>query len=167
MAAGVNGSAVERGRPCDPLGSLRTAEGGKSSVKVFGLLAMSLFLFYGAYRYVIQTDLVRRTFPEHVVCKGPVCAQRGNSLRETINNRFDQVRALADGVLFEFGPSRQQDLALRTRILRWQPQLRMLFLTRIALWRYRLQLPGFELPKPVALAARVRRRSRQTAGWYG
>lgn len=49
-------------------------------------------------------------------------------------------------------PSRQQDLALRTRILRWQPQLRTLFLTRIALWRFRLQLPGFELPKSVALA---------------
>jgi len=33
-----------------------------------------------------------------------------------------------------------------------QPQLRMLFLTRIALWKYRVQLPGFELPKPVAVA---------------
>jgi hypothetical protein len=28
----------------------------------------------------------------------------------------------------------------------------MLFLTRIALWKYRVQLPGFELPKPVAMA---------------
>jgi hypothetical protein len=26
----------------------------------------------------------------------------------------------------------------------------MLFLTRIALWKYRDQLPGFELPKPIA-----------------
>jgi len=33
-----------------------------------------------------------------------------------------------------------------------QPQLRMLFLTRIALWKYRVQLPGFELPKPIAMA---------------
>jgi hypothetical protein len=32
--------------------------------------------------------------------------------------------SLADGVLFEFGPSRQQDLALRDQIRRWQPQLR-------------------------------------------
>ncbi len=81
-----------------------------------------------------------------------VAAQRSDSLRETIDNSFDQVRALADGVLFEFGPSRQQDLALRSRIVHWQPQLRMLFLTRIALWKYRARLPGFELPHPVATA---------------
>src|ERR1017187_6193003 len=28
----------------------------------------------------------------------------------------------------------------------------MLFLTRIALWKHRVQLPGFELPKPVDMA---------------
>jgi multidrug resistance protein MdtO len=67
------------------------------------------------------------------------------ALRETINNGFDKVRALADGVRFEFGPTRQQALALRSRIIGWQPQLRMLFITRVALLRYRLQLPGFEL----------------------
>src|SRR6202041_3511033 len=39
-----------------------------------------------------------------------------------------------------------------SRIRRWQPQLRILFLTRIALWKYRVQLPGFELPKPVDMA---------------
>jgi multidrug resistance protein MdtO len=71
------------------------------------------------------------------------------SLRETINNGFDKVRALADGVLFEFGPSRQQDLALRSRIRQSQPQLRALFVTRVALLKYRLQLPGFELPEAV------------------
>jgi multidrug resistance protein MdtO len=83
-----------------------------------------------------------------------VTAERSYSLRETIDNSFDQVRALADGVLFEFGPSRQKDLALRSRIVRWQPQLRMLFLTRIALWKYRARLPGFELSQPIATAQR-------------
>jgi multidrug resistance protein MdtO len=81
-----------------------------------------------------------------------VAAERSYSLRETIGNNFDHVRALADGVLFEFGDSRQQGLALRSQIVHWQVQLRMLFLTRIALWKYRVQLPGFELPKPVATA---------------
>jgi multidrug resistance protein MdtO len=52
-------------------------------------------------------------------------------------------------VLFEFGPSRQQELALRSHIREWQPQLRTLFLIRITLFRYRLQLPGFELPEAV------------------
>ena len=68
-------------------------------------------------------------------------------LGETINANLDKVRALADGVLFEFGPSRDQDLALRDRIRQWQPNLRMLFITRIVLWRYRAGLPGFELPE--------------------
>jgi multidrug resistance protein MdtO len=76
--------------------------------------------------------------------------ERSYSLRETINQSFDTVRSLADGVLFEFGATRQQNLALRNRIRQWQPQLRMLFLTRITLLRYRLNLPGFELPETVA-----------------
>jgi multidrug resistance protein MdtO len=74
------------------------------------------------------------------------------ALRETISANFDKVRSLADGVLFELGPSRQQDLALRNRIRQWQPQLRMIFTTRIALLKYRLQLPGFELPEAVRVA---------------
>ena len=81
-----------------------------------------------------------------------VAIERSYSFRETINHNFDKVRALADGVLFEFGPSRRQDLALRDRIRRWQPQLRLLFVTRIALLKYRLGLPGFELPEAVSLA---------------
>jgi multidrug resistance protein MdtO len=79
-------------------------------------------------------------------------AWRSDSLRETINTNLDKVRSMADGVLFESGPGRQLDLALRSRIVGWQPQLRALFLARIALVKYRLQLPGFELPEP-ALAA--------------
>jgi len=78
--------------------------------------------------------------------------ERGYALREAINNRFSQVRALADAVWFEFGPSRQRDLALRGRILGWQLQLRMLFINSVALVKYRLQVPGFELPEPVRLA---------------
>lgn len=78
----------------------------------------------------------------------------GFALRQTINNGFDRVRGLADGVLFEFGPSRQQDLALRSRILGWHPHLRLLFITRVALMKYRLALPGFELPQAVRVAQR-------------
>ena len=78
--------------------------------------------------------------------------ERSYSLRETINANFDKTRAFADGVLFEFGPSRQQDLAMRGRIRQWQPQMHTLFLTEIALLKYRLQLPGFELPESVRAA---------------
>jgi multidrug resistance protein MdtO len=77
-------------------------------------------------------------------------ADRSYSLREAINSNFDGVRASADSVLFEFGPSRQQNLAWRTRFRQWQPQLRLLFVTEIALWKYRARLPGFELPRTLA-----------------
>jgi multidrug resistance protein MdtO len=78
--------------------------------------------------------------------------ERSYSLRERINANFDEVLNLADGVLFEFSSSRQQDLALRSRIRQCQPRLRTLFVTAIALLKYRLQLPGFELPKTVRAA---------------
>jgi multidrug resistance protein MdtO len=78
--------------------------------------------------------------------------QRTSALHDTINTKFDNVRSLADGVLLEFGPSRRQDLALRDRIRKWQPQLRALFLMRSASLEYRLQLPGFELPEGVIVS---------------
>ncbi|MGA7338860.1 MAG: FUSC family protein, partial [Candidatus Sulfotelmatobacter sp.] len=80
---------------------------------------------------------------------------RSLALGETINANLDKVRALADGVLFEFGPSREQDLALRDRIRQCQPNLRMLFITRIVLWRYRAGLPGFELPEAIQPAQQM------------
>jgi multidrug resistance protein MdtO len=81
-----------------------------------------------------------------------VAIERSYLLRETINKNLDSVRSFADSVLLEFGPSRQQGLAWRSRIVQWQPQLRTLFLLRIALWKYRAQLPSFELPAAVLLA---------------
>jgi multidrug resistance protein MdtO len=83
-----------------------------------------------------------------------IAIHQSYSLRETINQGFNTVRAFADGVLFEFGPSRQQDLAWRSQIVRWQPQLRICFLTRVTLLKYRLQLPGFKLPERVHTAQR-------------
>jgi multidrug resistance protein MdtO len=84
-----------------------------------------------------------------------VAIKHAYALREMINANFDKARSFADGVLFEFSPSRQRDLALRDRIRRWQPQLRALFLMRIASLKYGLQLPGFELPEAVRLAQRA------------
>jgi multidrug resistance protein MdtO len=78
--------------------------------------------------------------------------QRTSALRDTISTKFDHVRSLGDGVLLEFGPSRREDLALRARIRRWQPQLRALFLMRGASLKYRLRLPGFVLPDAVITA---------------
>src|SRR4029077_21097239 len=76
------------------------------------------------------------------------------ALGETINTNLDKVRALADGVLLEFGHSRAQDLALRSLIRRAQPQMRVLFIMQISEWKYRAQLPGFELPEAIAVQQR-------------
>jgi hypothetical protein len=40
-------------------------------MKPFGYLAMALFCFYAAYRYVMQTRFIRHDFPEHVISKVP------------------------------------------------------------------------------------------------
>jgi multidrug resistance protein MdtO len=80
--------------------------------------------------------------------------ERGYSLRDGIEKGFENVRALADQVLFEFGPSRERSPALRDRIRRWQPQLRVLFVLHISTWNYRVRLPGFDLPDSVLSAQR-------------
>jgi multidrug resistance protein MdtO len=51
--------------------------------------------------------------------------------------------------MLEFGGSREHNRAARSHLLRWQLQLRIVFLTRIALLRYILRLPGFEIPEPL------------------
>src|SRR6201999_3410239 len=76
------------------------------------------------------------------------------ALGETINTNLDKARALADGVFLEFGRSREQDLALRSLIRRAQPQMRILFIMQVAEWKYRVQLPGFELPEAIAVLQR-------------
>ena len=83
-----------------------------------------------------------------------VATTRRFALGETINTNLDKVRALADGVLLEFGPSRARDLAVRSLIRRAQPQMRVIFIMQIAEWKYRAQLPGFELPETVAAEQR-------------
>lgn len=79
---------------------------------------------------------------------------RSHALRRTINNNFEALRQQADGVMLEFGPDRPLDLASRTQMLQWNLQLRLIFIARVALFKYRLQLPGFELAAPVREAQR-------------
>ena len=68
-------------------------------------------------------------------------------LRETISTNFEALREQADGLMLEFGGSRERNLAARSHLLRWQLQLRIIFVTRIALLRYLLRLRGFEIPE--------------------
>ncbi|HEY6341577.1 MAG TPA: FUSC family protein [Bryobacteraceae bacterium] len=84
----------------------------------------------------------------------PAVIQRSLSLRGTISSSFDKVRALADGVLFEFGPSRRRDLQFRDQFRQWQPKLRTLFVMRIAFLEDYVQLTRFDLPETVQVSLR-------------
>jgi multidrug resistance protein MdtO len=101
--------------------------------------------------FILNLRLVAQFARQPVLNDLRIALGQSLALRETINASLDKVRALADGVLFEFGPSRQRDLELRSYIRQWQPQLRTLFVMRIASLKYRLQLPGFEMPDSVRL----------------
>ncbi len=64
-------------------------------------------------------------------------------LRDRISANFAAVNAQADAVLFEVGPSRQSQLAMRERLLAWQPTLRSLYFILAGLLQYRVQIiPG-------------------------
>lgn len=99
--------------------------------------------------FVSNLRLIAQFVREPISADVKTAIARRLALHETINNNLDKARALADGVLLEFGPSRDQDLALRDRIRDWQPTLRMIFITRLVLWKYRVRLPGFELPEAI------------------
>jgi multidrug resistance protein MdtO len=99
--------------------------------------------------FISNLRLVAQFAREPISTDAKTAIARSLALRETINGNLDKARSLADGVLLEFGPSREQDLALRDRIRDWQPNLRMIFITRLVLWKYRARLPGFELPEAI------------------
>jgi multidrug resistance protein MdtO len=79
--------------------------------------------------------------------------QRIRTLREKISQNFAAVNSQADAVLFEVGRSRDRSLALRERLLNWQPRLRAIFLLEVALLQYRLQIEHRKLPPPILSAS--------------
>ena len=128
---------------------------------LLGLFAMWL-IFDQFWERPAAADM-RKTFINNLrllaqLARQPSLANRKETLRQayalgqTINANFNQVKNLGDGVLFEFGPSRPADLALRARINQWQSKLRALFLIHGAMVRYGLEFPGFELPQPMLAA---------------
>jgi multidrug resistance protein MdtO len=125
---------------------------------LLGLSAMWLVFDNLAGRTAVGA--IRNTFVSTLklmgnLMEGPLTSDRREgieqayTLRETINSNFEKIRQLADGVTLEFGPTRDRDLAFRHKLLGWQLRVRLLFLARINLLKYRLRLPGFELPAPV------------------
>lgn len=103
-------------------------------------------------KFIQDFRLVAEIIREPLSNDPQVAKARRFSLRETIMENFDSVRTTGDAVLLEFGPSRQEALEWRKRMQTAQAPLRTLYLTRMALWKYRAQTPGFELPTEVLAA---------------
>lgn len=74
-------------------------------------------------------------------------------LKDRINEGFNAVKAQADAVVFEFGPTRQRKLKIRDDIRRWQPTLGILLQVQITYLQYLFRMGSTEvLPPPVATA---------------
>ena len=138
----------------------RMARDRVSSACCSGLVMM--WLFFDQFLSTPTGVEMKRDIHRNLETAGAACPRTGFKLIFTpkssaasrsatrLTSHFDRVRSLADGVLsFEFGPSRSSDLESRDRIRRWLPQLRALFVMRIASLKYRLPAPGFELPDPI------------------
>ena len=79
---------------------------------------------------------------------------RIRALRDKIGQNFAAVNAQADAVLFEVGFARTRSLAVRERLLAWQPRLRSMFLLEIALLQYRAHISPRELHPAIVDAQR-------------
>lgn len=102
--------------------------------------------------FVRDFRLMARAIREPLSDDPQVAKARRLALRETLMENFDRVRAAGDAVLLEFGPSRREALEWRKISQTAQAPLRTLYLTRMGLWKYRAQTPGFELPQEVLAA---------------
>jgi multidrug resistance protein MdtO len=78
--------------------------------------------------------------------------QKIRDLRDLITTGFSDVQTHASTMLFEFGPDRRKNLALRERALNWQSSLRTIFLLQISILQYRIQVDPNTLPLPVRQA---------------
>jgi multidrug resistance protein MdtO len=78
--------------------------------------------------------------------------KRIRQLRDQINNGFQAVSAQSDAVLLDFSSSREQKLAVRKDIRRWQPAIRTLLQVQVTSAQYLVKNPLSDLPEPVAQA---------------
>jgi hypothetical protein len=78
--------------------------------------------------------------------------QNIRDLRDLITAGFTDVQTHASTILFEFGPDRRKNLALRERALKRQSSLRTIFLLQISVLQYRIQTDPNTLPSSVRQA---------------
>lgn len=73
-------------------------------------------------------------------------------LRDRINEGFNAVKAQADAVVFEFGPTRQRKLQIRNDMRRWQATLGTLLQVQITYLQYLFQLRLPDMPASITEA---------------
>jgi multidrug resistance protein MdtO len=133
--------------------------------RVFGVMLglLSMWLFFDRLWTRNALDEMQALFTKNLEMLAELAEQllepdqvkaikRVRMLRDQINSGFEAVRAQADGVQFEFGPSRARKLQIRDDVRRWLPQIRTLLLVQITAIQYLAQMPLSELPPPVAAA---------------
>jgi multidrug resistance protein MdtO len=133
--------------------------------RVFGVLLglMSMWLIYDRLWVKNALDEMQAVFArnlemfaeltEQLLEKDQIKAiKRIRQLRDQLNAGFAAVTSQADGVLFEFGPSRQRKLQIRDDVRRWQPSIRTLLQVQIASVQYLSHKPLSNLPEPIAQA---------------
>lgn len=82
-------------------------------------------------------------------------ARRAFQLRDQINEAFNTVRAQADAVIFEFGPSRRRKLSIRDDFRRWMPSLGTLMQVQITGLQYLFEKRYPELTPEINAALRT------------
>ncbi len=133
--------------------------------RVFGVLLglMSMWLIYDRLWVKNALDEMQTVFARNLEMFAELTEQllekdqtkairRIRQLRDQLNAGFAAVTAQADGVLFEFGPSRQRKLQIRDDFRRWQPSIRTLLQVQVASVQYLAQKPLSNLPEPIAQA---------------
>ncbi|MGB8772269.1 MAG: FUSC family protein, partial [Candidatus Korobacteraceae bacterium] len=70
-------------------------------------------------------------------------------LRDQISEGSNTVKAQADAVVFEFGPSRERKLKIRDDIRRWQPTLSTLVQVQVTFLQYLFEMRFPDLPQAI------------------
>jgi len=131
--------------------------------RVFGVLLglVSMWLFFDRLWVRNALDEMQAIFARNLELFAELAEQlleqdqvkavrRIRQLRDQINEGFGAVKAQADAILFEFGPTRQRKLQIRDDVRRWQPSVRTLLLVQITAVQYLAQKPLTDLPEPIA-----------------
>lgn len=75
-------------------------------------------------------------------------------LRNQLNTNFAQVNAQADAVHFERGGPQERRRLVRQKVLHWQPSLRTMLLTLLAIFRYRIEVKPDQIDPAIMTAQR-------------